>query len=79
MLLDETEEDSESFVIWTQIISKDRSKITCTLEDNGQKVTLRRTVGTGSDITVISTSKWPPGWALIPCSQSPYGEVKALV
>ncbi|KAF4795518.1 hypothetical protein TURU_092595 [Turdus rufiventris] len=38
MLLDETEEDSESFVIWTQIISKDRSKITCTLEDNGQKV-----------------------------------------
>lgn len=66
MLPDETEEeDSESFIMWTQIISKERPKLTCSLGANGQKIILKGTIDTRVDVTVISTSKWPPEWALV--------------
>lgn len=57
---------SESLVMWTRIISRNQPQLICMLELNTKKIILSGLIDTGADVTVISQPKWPPDWALTP-------------
>ncbi|XP_064289347.1 uncharacterized protein LOC135308337 [Passer domesticus] len=59
-------QNNTAVIAWTRHISRGRPQLTCVLKHLGQAITLTGLIDTGADVTLISRSKWPQDWTVVP-------------